>query len=441
MPFAFTLPTTSALPLHACFTSPTHPSLPLSASTHRAVLRDALKKHKRLASAAQAPHLPILLAALNEYIPYLLALDAARRGQPVAGETVIVSEATELVVEWRTTLTATLPGREPPRVKLSGLQSEIAFALSTLGYVHTLLARAQLYTLHAAAAAAPATAEQRTAAIGAAMKHLLDSHSIHVLLLSRPPTTTTTTPLDITPPTLTALSELALAEATLIAVQKDDPYPAASASLRDKSSKEWMYRAPSIPKVRAHLFARLCLCAAEHADRALALLSARPSSSSFSFSSSTPSASATPDDALQRYVRDLRRTARGRACRFLGIDAELAGRVGEALAWLKAARTEMGFAGGSGAGGGGERRGIEGLRRGLRERREDGRVERGEEWGMDAGRLEEGRVVEGLEGRWGRVNDAVDKHPTDPPQRAPPGFSALRTRIPRPDALPAAGFG
>ncbi|KAK4964023.1 hypothetical protein LTR28_004141, partial [Elasticomyces elasticus] len=134
MPFAFTLPTTSALPLHACFTSPTHPSLPLSASTHRGVLRDALKKHKRLASAAQAPHLPVLLAALNEYIPYLLALDAARRGQPVAGETVIVSEATELVVEWRTTLTATLPGREPPRVTLRGLQSEVAFVLSTLGY-------------------------------------------------------------------------------------------------------------------------------------------------------------------------------------------------------------------------------------------------------------------------------------------------------------------
>jgi hypothetical protein len=105
-------------------------------------------------------------------------------------------------------------------------------------------------------------------------------------------------------------------------------------------------------------------------------------------------------------VDDLRRTARGKACRFLGVDAELAGRTGEGIAWLRGARMEMGFSSGQE-----EAKksslGFSKFKKEWAEKREDKKIERGGAWGADAGRFEEGRVVDMLLGKWEKMNDTV----------------------------------
>ncbi|KAK0819870.1 hypothetical protein LTR91_018650 [Friedmanniomyces endolithicus] len=386
MPFPFALPTTSSALLSSFVESATHPSLPLAATTKRSVLKDALKKHKRLAPRDRTAHLPTVQDAISNYVPFLIALYAASGLRDVGTERVDVDVRRPLEVEWRSTLSATLPGREPPRPTLIGLHHEVAFTLSTLAYTHSLLARSQLRMLHDATMMSN---EQRTGAITAAMKHLLEVHSIHKYLLGLPSISAAKdAPPDIQPSTISALAALALAEATLLVVSKDDPYAAVVSDDRNESNRDWMFKAPSIPKVRAHVYARLCLAAAEHAGQAQGLLGPGKI-----------------DADLVKYVTGLRRTARGKAARFLAIDAELTGKTGEGLAWLQGARKEVGLASELKDG---QRKGFKGLKQSWQERREDKRVEKGGEWGMDGGKLEEARVVEMLEAKWDKENSTIN---------------------------------
>lgn len=156
-----------------------------------------------------------------------------------------------------------------------------------------------------------------------------------------------------------------------------------------------MYKSPDIPKVRAHLFARLCLAAAEHASQAYALVNSHKINADFI-----------------KYLDDLRRTARAKACRFFGIDAELGGEQGKGIGWLWAGLKELGVEreGKHGSSGSGEKAKsslMKGLKKEWTERREDKKIEKGLDWGADAGRLEERRVIEMLEGKWVRQNDTV----------------------------------
>jgi hypothetical protein len=47
------------------------------------------------------------------------------------------------------------------------------------------------------------------------------------------------------------------------------------------------------------------------------------------------------------------------------------------------------------------------LKKEWAEKREDRKVEKGANWGADAGRLEETRVIEMLEAKWTKQNDTV----------------------------------
>lgn len=388
MPFPFVLSTTSSISFTDYFSSSTHPSLPNCATTARGVVRDVLKRYKRIPPSSQASNLPTVLSALSDYIPYLFALDAGLSGTSCAGEEIDLVLVKELEVEWRSTLGAALPGREPARVKLKSLESELFFTLSTLAYVYSLQARAQLHTLYNATLPSP---EQRATAISAAMKHFLDANAIHTYLVNRAQQWhSQPVAVDITSSTIGALAELTMAEATLITVLKDDPYPAVVVEERNKSNKDWMFRGAEIPKVRAHLFARLCLASAEHASKAQAMLGR----------------AAKVDESLIKYVDDLRRTAKGKACRFLGCDAELAGKTGDGIAWLRGAKKELGFT----AVGADEDKKVSGLsklKKGWQEKREDRKVEKGEGWGSDAGKFEEGRIVDMLLKKWEKMNDTV----------------------------------
>ncbi|KAI1124705.1 pH-response regulator protein palC [Nemania abortiva] len=393
MPFQFVLPTTSSFSFSSSFTSESHPSLPLNASTHRGVVRDALKKFKRLPVSSQAQNLPSIVSKVNAYLPYVFAIDAGLSRASQQGEEINVVLTSTPTIEWRPTISGNaVPGRETPRIKIQSLEYDLIFTLSTLGYAYTLLARASLHPLYVTSGA-PLSIQERTTAITSATKHLLDAASLHDYLARRTEALSAPCPcVDIAQPTARAMASLALAEATLLAVLKDDPYPAVVAQDRNANDREWMYKAPEIPKVRAHLFARLCLAAADHAAQA----------SSLCQSARGNGASRLNEDLL-RYLEDFRKTSRAKACRFFGIDAELSGQTGNALGWLRCGLQELGIE---------QKEAKKGLslsrmKKDWSERREDKKVERGTNWGSDAGKLEETRVIEMLEAKWTKVNDTM----------------------------------
>ena len=86
MPYPFTLPTTSSVLLTEFFSSVTHPSLPLTATTKRSVVRDVLKKYKRLAPNSRDGSLTAIEDALVDYLPLLLALNTASSFRDVRGD-------------------------------------------------------------------------------------------------------------------------------------------------------------------------------------------------------------------------------------------------------------------------------------------------------------------------------------------------------------------
>ena len=392
MPFLFTLSTTSSVSFPSCVSSSSHPSLPLSATSYRSVLRNALKKHRRLSPRTQSSNLNTVLAALDGYIPYLMTLDAGLSDLTIREEEIDVTLQEEVDVEWRSSIAAKLPGRPNPRVKGKGLDYEICCVFSTLGYVYSLLARSQLHMLYETITP---TTEQRVSIIAAATKRLLEANTVHAHLANRCGENATSGVIpEISSTAQRALAELALAEATLLAVLKDDPWPGVVAQERNKNDKEWMIKPPEIPKVRAHLFARLCLAAADHAGMAEAMLN-----------SVARGPTGCIDDTLIRYTTDLRRTSRAKACRFFGIDADMGGETGKGIAWLMAGEDELGFA--KSHADGAKLQGLAKFKKDWTEKREDKKTEKGGDWGRDAGRLEEARVIEVLKTKWNKINDIV----------------------------------
>lgn len=402
MPFPFVLPTTSAFSFSSSFNCDSHPSLPLTASGQRGVVRDALKKHKRLPPNARVGSLGTVISSIEGYLPYLLAVDAGVSSQCLeGGEVISVVLKTTPSITWRPTLSGDIvPGRERPRVKITSLEYEIFFVLSSLAYAYTLTARSTLQPLYMTTTSFLGTKE-RTTAITTATKYLLDAASIYDYLSLRSEQISSTAPCaDVAPTTARALYSLALAEATLLAVLKDDPYPAAVAQDRNKTDKEWMFKAPDIPKVRAHLFARLCLAASEHAAKAASLLL------------SAGSGTNKVNPVLLKYLDDLRRTSRAKACRFFGIDAELGGQTAEGIGWLRVGLQELGVEAKEAKKGGFS---FSKLKKDISEKREDRRVEKETNWGSDAGRLEETRIIELLDDKWNKINDTVSKRRGCPP--------------------------
>ncbi|KAF3481838.1 pH-signaling protein PalC [Arthroderma uncinatum] len=471
MVFSFTLPTTSHAQFQSFLHSNTHPSLPQAGSTARHGLRAALKKHKRLTPSQRAAHLPHVLIALNEYIPYLFAISRGlsssswqdEGGGEEAGkqwndvEEVDILLRSEIEVEWRPTLSSMSTMRflrqnamrghdssslssSSSRVKGRGLDFEIAFVLSTLAYVLSSLARVKYLTM--LYSVTTPTVEQKVAAIQTATKNLLQASSIHSYLATFSPASisapsNTYTPggsgakmiqipvPDLDPSTQSALSSLALAEATLLAVLKDDAYMSACIQSRNKHDTEWMVKAPDIPKVRTLLFARLCVRAAEYAEQAAASVGMVQKGNASAVSSGDSTLERKVDDDLVNYMSILARVSRAKACRFFGIDAEMAGKVGEGIAWLRAARAVLGFKGSTaetGAEGPSKSKlgGFSRLKKEWSERREEKKIEKeamssskgGDletdiDYGDDAGRDEEGRVIDMLEKKWVRMNDTI----------------------------------
>ncbi|RKF73423.1 pH-response regulator protein palC [Golovinomyces cichoracearum] len=393
MPYSFTLPTTSSFAFSQFFSSDTHPSLPLAATTSRGVLRDTLKKHKRLPPAERASHLSSVLLSLENYIPYLTVIDRGLGSQLLDGNPVDVILKSTPIFKWRPTLSDNpVLGREIARIEVNSLEYEIYFTLSTLAYTHTLLSRSCLNPLYSLSTALPSL-EQRTLAITTATKNLLLAGSIHEYLSTCCEQLSDLVPcIDLSQSTFKALSSLALAEATLLAVLKDDPYPALVVQDRNKMDKEWMIKSPEIPKVRANLFARLCLAAAEHTTNGLSLLNNVSSKGEGMIS-----------PHLLKYMEGLRKTSRGKACRFFAIGAELDGQIGTALAWLQAGMYELGIRLEDDS-----MKSLKKIKKGWEEKKEQKRIEKGTHWGTDAGSIEEERILDFMESKWSKINDTIN---------------------------------
>lgn len=394
MPFPFVLSTTSHFSFQSSLTSSTHPSLPSAATSQRAILRAALKAHKRLSPSDQANNLSSLASTVENYLRYLISLDIALSGKAVAGEDVDIALVKEPVIEWRPTLGSTpIPGRENERVKGKGIDYEVFFAHHALALIQNLLARQSLLGLYAAT---NPTAEQRAALIQNATKYLKIAYSLHSYLHLRAtssndgPPTFPVAAVDVAPTVQSGLQHLTHAEFNLLCVLKDDPYPALLVQSRNKDDKDWMIRAPQIPKVRAQVLTRLCIGASQHASAASAALKVESSRVS--------------RDLLD-YCDGIQRASRAKACRFQALDEDASGQIGKAIAWIRAALNELGMEIGKE---GPKSSGLGKIKNSWLERREDKRIEKGSaSWGLDGGKLEEARIVEYLDKKFNKENDTI----------------------------------
>ncbi|QGA18771.1 hypothetical protein EYB26_006456 [Talaromyces marneffei] len=452
MVYNFNLPTTSHLSFQNYIYSNTHPSLPQAASTARHTLRIALKTHKRLSPRERENNLQVVLNALNEYIPYLFTINdgLSGRGIKLAGhargeeENIDITLKEEISVEWRPVLVfslssilksaaATGAGNGDNRLRGHGIDFEIAFVVGTLGYVLSNMARATV--LRVLYASTTPTADQKAAAMQNATRLLLQAGSAHTLLarsftMSEEVATTQGNNVPQLNTTVqTALASLALAEATLLAILKDDAYTFACIQARNPNDKEWMVRAPEIPKMRALILARLCVRSAEHAEQALSGLG----SVGANRNGGTIGDAAKIDEDLVKYVQNLIKVSRAKACRFFGIDAELSDKVGEAIAWLRAGKGALGMKRAlvpEGQSAAGKTGAFSKLKKGWSDRRDERRLEKssgnanlgssgiihGDELGRgdDAGWEEEARVIEMLEAKWVKMNNTINTQPIPP---------------------------
>jgi len=411
MPFPFILSTTSHLSFQQHFTSSTHPSLPLAATVQRNLLRLTLKAHKRLPSNDQAGNLTEVLSALTTYLTHLGTIDLAISGRSINDEDVDVALVKDVEAEWRPVLSSSgIPGRNADRVRGQGLDYELYFVHQTYAAVQNLLARQALRELHASSV--PST-EQRTAALQSATRYIKTAHTIHAFLLSRAsssdgPPELPHAAVDILIPVQSALHRLAQAEFNVLNAFKDDPYPAIVMRARNELDKEWMIKAPDIPRTRAQVLTRLCIGAAEHAAGASATLKAEGRRISHD---------------LIEYVDDLRRTARARACRFQAIDADSRGETGKGIAWIYAALNELGMDITT-KDGSSKQSSLSKFKVALQERKEDKRINKGSaRWGSDAGKAEEVRILEYLERKMVKSNDTLHFQKV-------PEWKALLTTLP-----------
>lgn len=125
---------------------------------------------------------------------------------------------------------------------------------------------------------------------------------------------------------------------------------------------------------------------------------------------------------LKGYCDDMAKTAKAKACRFQGIDAEGQGKVGEAIGWVLAGKEVLGMVVSGDGDKGKLGRGIDMLKK-AREERKMEKVPMEALLGPDAGKTEEAMVLNELERRWRRINDSVNFHNV-------PSTSSLLARLP-----------
>ncbi len=281
------------------------------------------------------------------------------------------------------------PGRRAPgplggRWRQRGVDGELLFALHVRACALTLLAREELRPL-LRTDVAPPEPEDRKRGAGAAMRLLMQAHAAHTRaaeLASAPEGGGSGGAPDVAAQTQRGLAALALAEATAFAVLNDDPFPVAVAEQTNRHSREWMYRSAGVGVTRARILGRVCVAAAGHASSAAGALKNV----------------AGLEAGVGVYCDSLYMVCRAKAARFNGIAAEGEGNTGEGIAWIQAAKKELGV----------KEKPLPRVLQNWKDKKEAERIEKGRmRWGYDAGRGDEGRVLDMVEKKWAKVNDTV----------------------------------
>ena len=407
MAFALALPTPSPSSFVGSVKSESHPSLPVQATISRNTFCSAIKAYNHSSPSECSFYLGQVISAANSYLPQLLALASGLSKFPVTlTEQVDVSPLQEFKSSWRSAINQPrIPSRKPPRFKTSGLDTEVMFSLSvfaTLHYVHARILMQELYNNLIEISSQPP--EKTATSISAISKLLLTSSSIYRYAASQSAIYVLNEgPLDISHSILTALENFTFAEATLLSVLKDDVYLHLALAQRDSTDKSWMIGAPKIPKVRAHLFARICVAAAERVARALGEVE----------STKKFVRGQTISEDFVEYLQNLRMVAMAKMCRFLAVDCEADGCTGKAVGWLKVGLSEIQYPYHSYTSRSESKWSKASAVRSTfqHERREKKEGRKLGDFGnkaSDAGRLDEGLTIDLLLSRWERLNDTIN---------------------------------
>ncbi|BFZ63648.1 hypothetical protein YB2330_004780 [Saitoella coloradoensis] len=303
-PCIFTLPTTGALSwssiLH--FTPPsTSPHLSTT-TTHRARLRDVLKRLKRASPADQDSDLLSVIKVIEEYLPYLFWLARGLKEGWISTREG-GGGADEVRLDWRCTLLDTkVPGKSQPRIEnLPGIDYEILFVLLTYAYALSNYASSLLTRPSSPSASSPASASDRRwnqAAENYARAAGVFTYLINTTLPSLLPFSTTLP--ETSPHTLNVLHLTSFASAQHCA----------------------LLRAASTGKTSPGVLARLAASSYEHLSAASGALSSTPSHL---------------DTDLKKHILTAQKQAKARVLLYMGHESEKRGEMGEAVAASHAA--------------------------------------------------------------------------------------------------------
>ncbi|CAE6429324.1 unnamed protein product [Rhizoctonia solani] len=392
--YVYDLPTTGALSLSELCTDITgsHAANLARATEARANVRAILKASRRT-DAGERDYLKVV-KALDEYLPFVNAIIAS-----VAADDLTLAQ--EPIFSWRSTLShSTLS--DPPRINVHGLHSELAFVLHSSAYALSNLAAASIASL--------GTYERDRALPDADRRAKDEKLTFAVKLLCRAAGTFThiaqvvipelgkvggPRPPELREDVANALAKLALADAHALSVRKLLTRSAVQAALSPGPPLPQGHPPPAfVAKIYLHtasLFAS-ARGLTDTSQRKLSLLSRGG-----------------PDNAevsqdLRRYLEEETALIGALAHKWLGVDAGEAGRTGDAVGYLKWAKSEL-------------------------ESLKEGKLARFKKSGNVDGKMKKERSVEELEsvgtflGNYMKVNDSVNFQPV-------PTSSSLQSTIP-----------
>lgn len=330
--YVYDLPTTGALSLSELCTDITgsHAANLARATEARANVRAILKATRRT-DAGERDYLKVV-KALDEYLPYVRAIIAS-----VAADDLTLAQ--EPIFSWRSTLSHTTLS-DPPRLDVHGLHAELAFVLFSSAYA--------LSNLSAASVASLGTYERDRALPDAERRAKDEKLTFSVKLLCRASGIFTyiaqvvlpelgngvsgPRPPELREDVANALAKLALGDAQALSARK----------LLTRSAVESAL-SPGPPLPQGHpspaLVAKICLHTASLFSSGRGLAEAAPRKTSLLKRGGGESAEVSQD--IRRYLEEESALSEALAHKWLGVDAGEAGKTGDAVGYLKWAKSEL----------------------------------------------------------------------------------------------------
>ncbi|CAE6416711.1 unnamed protein product [Rhizoctonia solani] len=331
--YVYDLPTTGALSLSELCTDITgsHASNLARATEARANVRAILKASRRT-DAGERDYLKVV-KALDEYIPFVNAVIAS-----VAADDLTLAQ--EPIFSWRSTLShSTLS--DPPRINVHGLHSELAFVLHSSAYALSNLAAASvasLGTYERDRALPDADRRAKDEKLTFAVKLLcraagIFTHIAQVVIPELGKGVGGPRPPELREDIANALAKLALADAHALSVRKLLTRSAVQAALSPGPPLPQGHPPPAfVAKIYLHtasLFAS-ARGLTDTSQRKLSMLMSRAGSDNAEVSQD-----------IRRYLEEETALSEGLAHKWLGVDAGEAGRTGDAVGYLKWAKSQL----------------------------------------------------------------------------------------------------